>query len=71
MTAEAATGGTLSQEFVDEIVRRILTVCKPDKIILFGSAATGAMTSDSDIDLLIVEHDPGNRREESVRMLGH
>ncbi len=55
MATEATIDGTLSQELIDEIVRRILTVCKPDKIILFGSAATGEMTRDSDIDLLIVE----------------
>ena len=48
-----ATG--IDQELIDEIVRRVLTVAKPDKIILFGSAATGPMTRDSDIDLLIVE----------------
>ncbi len=60
-----------------EIVRRVLSVAQPDKIILFGSAATGDMTSDSDIDLLIVEPEPVNRREEYVRIrralrgLGH
>jgi predicted nucleotidyltransferase len=49
-----------------EIVRRVLTVARPDRIILFGSAATGQMTKDSDIDLLIVEPAPRNRHEESV-----
>ena len=44
-----------------EIVRRVLTVARPEKIILFGSAATGQMTKDSDIDLLIVERAPMNR----------
>ncbi len=46
---------SIGQELIDEIVRRVLSVAKPDKIILFGSAATGKMTRDSDIDLLIVE----------------
>ena len=41
---------------IQEIVRRILTVTKPDRIILFGSAATGNMTRDSDIDLLVCPH---------------
>jgi predicted nucleotidyltransferase len=60
-----------------EIVRRILSVALADKIILFGSAASGRMTHDSDIDLLIVEPDPGDPRKESVRIdamlggLGH
>jgi predicted nucleotidyltransferase len=51
-----------------EIVRRILTVSEPDRVILFGSAATGQMTGDSDIDLLVVEPVPENTRNESVRI---
>ena len=31
----------IDEQTVQEIVRRILSVAKPDKIILFGSAATG------------------------------
>lgn len=54
------------KELIEEIVKRVLAVSKPDKIILFGSAATGKMTSDSDIDLLVIESEPGDRREESV-----
>ena len=51
-----------------EIVRRILAVSKPDKIILFGSAATGQMTRDSDIDLLLVAPAEANTVEERVRI---
>ncbi len=51
-----------------EIVRRVLTAANPDRIILFGSAATGQMNRDSDIDLLIVEPAPANRHEESVKI---
>ena len=51
-----------------EIVQRLLGVTKPDRIILFGSAAAGAMTRDSDIDLLVVEPAPANRTVESVRI---
>jgi predicted nucleotidyltransferase len=62
---------------IAEIRRRILDVAEPDRIILFGSAATGEMSRDSDIDLLVLERDPRDRREESVRIhralsgLGH
>src|ERR1039458_3649238 len=49
-----------------EIVRRVWRAARPQRIILFGSAATGQMTKDSDIDLLIVEPAPRNRHEESV-----
>jgi len=51
-----------------ELVRRILTAADPDRIILFGSAATGTMNRDSDIDLLVVESAPEDTREESVRI---
>ena len=58
----------IDDKTIEEIVRRILTVAKPDKIILFGSAAMGQMTRDSDIDLLIVEPEPIDRRREYVRI---
>jgi predicted nucleotidyltransferase len=58
----------LNQSLIDEIIKRIRTVTQPEKIILFGSAATGSMTRDSDIDLLILKAVPGDRRRESVRL---
>lgn len=48
----------IDESLTQEIVRRLLTVSKPDRIILFGSAATGRMTRDSDIDLLVVDPSP-------------
>ena len=58
----------IDESLAKEIVRRVLSIAKPDKIILFGSAATGTMTRDSDIDLLVVEPAPDDRRKESVRI---
>jgi predicted nucleotidyltransferase len=52
---------------LNDVVRRVLAVAKPDRIILFGSAATGQMTKDSDIDLLIVEPAAKNRHEGECR----
>jgi predicted nucleotidyltransferase len=52
----------------EEIIRRITSVARPERIILFGSAATGQMTRDSDIDLLILEVAPSNVREELLRV---
>lgn len=63
-----AVSREIDDALIKEMVRRILSVASPDKIILFGSAATGQMTRDSDIDLLIVEGDQGDRREEYVRI---
>jgi predicted nucleotidyltransferase len=58
----------LDEKLVAEIVRRLLAAARPERIILFGSAATGRMTRDSDIDLLVVEAAPENTRAESVRL---
>ena len=60
--------GMIGEETLGEIVRRILTVCRPDRIILFGSAADGQMTLDSDIDLLVLEGEVANAREEALRI---
>ena len=58
----------INQELVSEIVKRVLGVAEARRIILFGSATTGEMTKDSDIDLLVLESAPGDTREESVRI---
>lgn len=58
----------IDEGLVEEIVRRVLSVGQPDRIILFGSAARGTMTRDSDIDLLVLERSPSDRRGESVRI---
>lgn len=52
----------VEQTLLDEIVRRILCVSAPDRIILFGSAVTGRAAQDSDIDLMILEPDPQDLR---------
>jgi predicted nucleotidyltransferase len=44
----------MSQKVLDEIVRRVVGVAQPEKIILFGSAARGEMGPNSDVDLLVV-----------------
>lgn len=56
----------IGQTLIREIVERILSVTKPQRIILFGSAATEKMTKDSDIDLLVLESAPGDTRREAV-----
>ncbi|MCK4850343.1 MAG: nucleotidyltransferase domain-containing protein [Phycisphaerae bacterium] len=58
----------IDDKLVQEIIQRVLTVARPERIILFGSAASGQMTPDSDIDLLIIEASPGDQRKESVRI---
>ena len=55
-------------DLLKKVVDRILTVAKPERIILFGSGATGLMTRDSDLDLLVIESDFKSQREESTRL---
>lgn len=59
---------SVSDETIQEIVQRLLRVCRPDRVILFGSAATGTMTPDSDIDLLVLEPQVHDVREEATRL---
>lgn len=51
-----------------EITRRILAVSRPERVILFGSAARGEMTADSDIDLLVLSSSEIDSRAEAVRI---
>lgn len=55
-------GMAIDQNVLDEIVRRIVEVAQPDRIILFGSAARGEMGPDSDLDLLVVKAGVPHRR---------
>ena len=55
-------------ELLDTIVARLTTVARPARVIVFGSAATGTATTDSDIDLLILLDEVDDARLESVRL---
>ena len=52
----------LLQRMVDTIVREV----DPETIILFGSRARGDARPDSDIDLLVVEHEPFSRERSRI-----
>jgi len=54
--------GQVRQEILDEIIRRIVEVAQPEKIILFGSAVRGEMGPNSDVDLLVVKSGVHRRR---------
>lgn len=56
----------IRETLMNEIVKRICGTASPQRIILFGSAAAGRMTKDSDIDLLVLESAPADARQESV-----
>ncbi|MGH2535089.1 MAG: nucleotidyltransferase domain-containing protein [Thermomicrobiales bacterium] len=45
----------VDQDVLDEIVRRIVRVAQPQRIILFGSFARGDAGPNSDLDLLVIK----------------
>jgi len=46
----------ITDELIAEVVRRIVEVADPDKIILFGSHARGEARSRSDLDILVIKN---------------
>ena len=59
---------TVAEEILEHVVDQIVELAHPDCVILFGSAASGNMTADSDLDLLVVEQQVANTRQESIRL---
>ncbi len=52
--AEVSNRNTPDPATLDDIIRRVVGIAQPKKIVLFGSAARHAMTSHSDVDLLVI-----------------
>ena len=48
--------------YLDEIIRRIVSVAQPDQVILFGSVGRGQGGPDSDLDFLVVKSGAHHRR---------
>jgi predicted nucleotidyltransferase len=59
----------LTDTLLQEVVRRILSVGFPLKIVLFGSMARGNARPDSDLDLLIIEDSDLPRYKRAARYL--
>jgi uncharacterized protein len=58
----------LSLQLLEEIVRRLVDVLKPEQIILFGSHAYGEPNEDSDIDLLVIVAESDEPRYRRARV---
>ena len=52
------------EKYVGEVVRQF----HPDRIVLFGSHATGTARKDSDVDLLVVMRHKGAAAEQAARI---
>lgn len=53
----------MNDPLVERVVKQIAELVHPQKIILFGSRATGQARPDSDLDLLIVYSGKKSKRE--------
>lgn len=49
------TGIVIQDQRLDDMIQRILAAGNPQKILLFGSRASGKARADSDYDLLLIE----------------
>jgi len=45
----------ITQNQINFVIQQIADVAKPEKIVLFGSYATGESTPDSDLDILVIK----------------
>ena len=53
---------------IRRMVRRIVRLFQPERIILFGSYARGEAGPDSDVDLLVVMPVTGSKREKQLEI---
>jgi len=58
----------VSQQTIDEAVKRLIATAQPAKIILFGSYARGEANDDSDLDFLVIMPTLTNKRDEMIRL---
>lgn len=64
-------GELISPETIDGVAKAIAENFHPEKIILFGSYASGNPTPDSDLDFLVVmdSDQPRNKRSSSLQLM--
>ncbi len=62
----------VTDEFLEEMTRKIVETVNPRQVVLFGSRARDDSRSTSDIDLLVVEDEPfgpiRSRRKEMAKL---
>lgn len=58
----------IGSEKISEIINKIVLGYNPDKIILFGSYATGNPNDDSDLDLFVIKETDLPRPQRTVQV---
>ncbi len=57
-----------NKKLLNEVTRRIVASVKPQRVLLFGSAARGRMNQNSDFDMLVVMREPVHRRQTAQKI---
>ena len=64
----------IDEQTLQEVVKRIVAVAQPSRVILFGSYGRADADAGSDLDLMVIEPNVDNRYEEMIRLrkvVGH
>lgn len=59
----------VTDQTIDEMVKIVVEEFSPEKVILFGSRASGQSRPDSDVDFLVIERAPFGPRRSRRREL--
>jgi len=63
--------GRAKRQVLADVIRRVVAAARPDKIILFGSAARGEMGPNSDLDLLVIKGGKFDRERVTTAIYRH
>ena len=55
-------------DIIEQLVKHIVTIAHPIRVILFGSIASGKNTSHSDLDFLVIVKDGTHRRQTAQKI---
>lgn len=56
----------IDEKIIETVKKKIVEAVSPEKIILFGSYATGKATKESDLDLVVVWNSDLNSHERNI-----
>ena len=60
----------VNDTLIEEITQRIVEAIHPERVILFGSCASGEVGPDSDLDVFVEWETPESRLDRYMKILG-
>ena len=58
----------IDEQTLQEIVRRVVAVAQPSRVILFGSYGRGDADAGSDLDLMVIKPEVADKYAEMIRL---